>query len=300
MTGPDIVRLQRSTVAFWDVAGSTALYRAAGNQTAERLIRTTLARARVCGEEQGGRVVKPTGDGLMLDFPDPDAAARACREAQRTAQAPLEPGAPALQLRMGFCEGEVVERDGDLFGDCVNLAARLCERARPGFILTTGEVGALLGAELRPTLRPFGETLLKGITGAVSVVQVLWNDQTNTVFIERPVAGSSSCCLELRYQGTALKLSPKWLPITLGRATTCTLVVPAPNASRLHLRIDYRGDQFVLTDESSNGTYVRLGHRPDDQPAYVRNDSFHLIGSGALGLGATPDGDPHAIEFSVG
>ena len=84
----------------------------------------------------GGRIVKTTGDGVLLEFPTVVAAVRSCLESQRT-MAEREATLPAerrMQFRMGIHVGEVMVDDGDIFGDTVNIAARIQESAEAGGI----------------------------------------------------------------------------------------------------------------------------------------------------------------------
>lgn len=303
MKNRDIVCLTRSTVAFWDIVDSVKLYHSYGDQLAERWVRLLLRRLTTIAEDKGGKVVKPTGDGLMVDFPSPDQAARACIEAQRASVMPVEEGAPKLEVKMGFCEGDVVSRDNDLFGNCVNMASRLgCQLARAGHILTTGEVAQQLSPEMQSYLDEFDEATIKGVANEVNVVQVLWKARTKDTrtLISRPIRRKDLqfSCIELRYRGATMTLSPEQMPITVGRAPTCTLAVPAPKASRLHLKIEHVRGKFQIADESSNGTYVLSSSDPG-HPIYVRNEVLPLTGKGTIGLGANPEGDAHAIEFSV-
>src|SRR4029450_2459562 len=86
--------------------------------------------------EHGGRTVKTTGDGMVLEFPSATSARRGAVEVQRAMGmrnlylAPDE----RLELRVGINLGDVIIEGGDLFGDGVNVAARLETLAEPGGI----------------------------------------------------------------------------------------------------------------------------------------------------------------------
>src|SRR3712207_1735464 len=80
-----------------------------------------------------GRVVKTTGDGFLVEFSSPVEAVRCAAEVQEAlaAKASQEPS-HALQLRIGINLGDIIiEEDGDIYGDGVNVAARLEQMAGP-------------------------------------------------------------------------------------------------------------------------------------------------------------------------
>ncbi len=85
--------------------------------------------------------------------------------------------------------------------------------------------------------------------------------------------------------------------LTIGRTGENNLVVPQAMVSRQHARLDYRGGRFVLTDYSTNGTYIV----PDrGATAMVHRDSVQLSASGFLGLGeAVTAGAPSTIRYET-
>ncbi len=85
--------------------------------------------------------------------------------------------------------------------------------------------------------------------------------------------------------------------ITIGRDTQNRLVVNHPKVSRIHARIQMIKDGFVLTDHSSNGTYV---HPDDSDIVVLKRGKWILKGDGTIYLGkaATPDA-PNAIRYHI-
>ena len=88
----------------------------------------------------GGRIVKTIGDGLLLEYPTVVAAARACIETQRimAEHDAMLPADRRMRFRIGLHVGEVMVDEDDIFGDTVNVAARLQELAEPGGIALSG------------------------------------------------------------------------------------------------------------------------------------------------------------------
>src|ERR671911_119614 len=114
-----------AAVLFADVSGSTKLYEAAGNAVAHAAVESCVNLMKQKTQASKGRVIKTIGDEVMSAFTCADDAADAAIEMQ-LAIAELPPvGNTTLGIRIGFNYGPVVEREGDVFGDAVNLAARL-------------------------------------------------------------------------------------------------------------------------------------------------------------------------------
>jgi adenylate cyclase len=119
-------------------------------------------------EAHGGRVIKSTGDGILAEFASVSAAVNCAIELQRQLAAGENAG-QQLRWRMGVNFGEVIVEDGDIFGDCVNIAARLEGLAEPGGICVSEkvfrEVRALVGA----TFESIGSQKLKNIVEPIHV-----------------------------------------------------------------------------------------------------------------------------------
>lgn len=130
-----------------------------------------------------GSEVKHTGDGLMASFRSVTGGLGAAIEIQRGLAA--DPGfeASRLQVRIGVAADEPVTERGDLFGAAVQLAARLCQRAKPGGILSSAGVHDLaLGKGF--TFGKAGRLRLKGFDEPVTAFEVLWLDESKPA--ERP------------------------------------------------------------------------------------------------------------------
>src|SRR5512135_3391840 len=92
--------------------------------------------------EYGGRIVKTTGDGLLLEFPSVVEAVRCAVDVQR-GMAERNAGVPPerrIEFRVGINVGDIILDGDDIFGDGVNVAARLQALADPGGIMVSGVV----------------------------------------------------------------------------------------------------------------------------------------------------------------
>src|SRR6266446_2052231 len=142
-------RSRLTTVLFADVSGSTRLYGTEGDAAALDAIGRCIERLSQAAESIGGRVLKTIGDEVMVLFPTPDAAASAASEMHAAVDTLPPVNGNKLGVRIGFHSGPVIQRDNDVFGDTVNLAARLVEQAQKGQILTSQETAQQLSPALR-------------------------------------------------------------------------------------------------------------------------------------------------------
>ena len=145
-----------------DVAGYSRLMGADEEGTHERLQAHLRELVTPKIAEHRGRIVKNTGDGFLAEFPSVVDAVRCAVEIQR-GMAVREPEVPEerrIRLRMGINLGDVIAEEHDIFGDGVNVAARLEAQAEPGGICVSGTVRPARAAlpqewwaRLRPVLR---------------------------------------------------------------------------------------------------------------------------------------------------
>ncbi len=161
-----------ATILFVDLAGFTALTEAHGDvdavAIAERFF--TLARQSL---EDGARLVKTLGDGVMIVALEVGAAVTTVL--RLFAAIERAPGFPLA--RAGLHTGPVVERDDDVFGATVNLAARVAAHARSGEILCTGAVAAATTARSES----IGAVHLKNIVKPVELFRLAVPQETAAV-----------------------------------------------------------------------------------------------------------------------
>lgn len=161
------------TILFTDIAGSTNLTQELGDARAMAILRSHDQIVERALAKHGGSEVKHTGDGVMASFVSVVAALRTAVEVQRQVAAATGDNADRLHVRIGLAAGEPVTERDDLFGAAVQLAARLCQRAKPGTILVSNGVqGLALGKGFRFTKR--GSLRLKGFDDPISTFEVAW------------------------------------------------------------------------------------------------------------------------------
>ncbi|MDZ4076192.1 MAG: adenylate/guanylate cyclase domain-containing protein [Hylemonella sp.] len=293
-----------ATVVFADLVGSTSLFERLGDEAASRFVTQLVSMlSEIFGQHQG-RVVKVLGDGLFVVFQHEGAALAACIQVQNHLLEkqirPADSGAP-VELQIGIDSGEVVEIEGDCFGDTVNSAARLADLAGASQILTTDNVWKAIFPVQRAALRSMGPMYLRGKTESSHVYRVEWQagrDGEATMIGRSTIPPRREESLELSHGDRRLQLKAKGDRISLGRASDAALHVNDPRVSRLHATLEWRGGQFVLTDASSFGTWVYLGNQ--DEAVVLRRTECTLVGSGQIVLGcAREDEDAPVIAFSI-
>ena len=299
------------TVLFADLRGSTAMYESLGNTDATAVVTQSITLLAQIVALHEGRVVKTLGDGLMAMFPEAGSAVAAANDMHESLERIGPPGDPTnprtrlvpLRLQVGLARGEVIEMQGDVFGDAVNVAARLIDHAGDNETLVTANVLDALDDLEQARFRSLDRMQLRGRVEPVHVyvlesAQRRFGDTQATAFGDiAPVApepeGIRLIWMDLNriYAGVSL-------PVILGRSPQATYIIDDTRVSRSHARIVWHGGTFQLTDLSYNGTYVRFDHDPE--VISLRRGSCTLHGSGVIGLGGSPtDATSASVRFEI-
>ena len=283
-------------VLFADISGSTRLFETLGDERAAACVGRSLAiLARVCAD-CGGRVMRTTGDGALCLFETADAALRASRLMQEKTdqQQELSESGPGIHIGCHF--GPVLESAGDLYGDAVNLAARVAGLAQDGQVITTADTVAMLSPALAERTRKLDRVPVKGKRAAVTIFEFLWRDTEDITALGTRTEHGRAAHLVLRYEGREWCFAGPG-ELSFGRDIACDVVVGGRKASRRHARIERRRDKFVLADQSSNGTWVQFAG--EEQVVVLRREDLMLRASGLIGFGHSPHDEQDApVAFS--
>src|SRR5207237_6574886 len=167
--------LSRRLVAVWfaDIVGYSA--RAAEDEAgALRLVEILQTLSRETVRRFGGRVVKFLGDAVLAEFPSTDLAVRAAVALNIEYADKSTASGGAHRLRIGVHVGDVaVGADGDLYGDAVNVAARIQEAAEPGQVVLSRDVWQQLRSRRDFRFQSLGDRSLKGIARTTLYVVTL-------------------------------------------------------------------------------------------------------------------------------
>jgi len=289
-------QLSEVSVLFADVSGSTKLYETAGDAVAHAAVEKCVSIMRDKTLNAKGRVIKTIGDEVMSAFPTADQAADAAIEMQ-SAISELPPvGNTQIGIRIGFNHGPVVERDGDVFGDAVNLAARLAGVATKGQIITARDTVMLMSPMLKAATRAITTIQVKGKAQEIQVYELIWqqSEDMTTLASQKSVYKPKNAKLRLIVQGSELVLSTERPAVALGRDASADLVIKERMASRAHGKIERRLDKFILTDHSANGTFVTI---EGDKEIVLRREEFTLRGHGWIAFGQSRASATDVVEF---
>ena len=158
-----------AAVLMADVVGYSRLMEAdeAGTLAAVRERRTSVFEPIV--DAHGGRIVKEMGDGILIEFGSAVNAVTAAIELQRRMAEENErlPQTGRIVLRIGINLGDVIDENGDIYGEGVNIAARLESLSEPGGVCISAKVHEEVRGKLASTFEDMGEQTVKNISRPV-------------------------------------------------------------------------------------------------------------------------------------
>jgi class 3 adenylate cyclase len=288
-------------ILFADVSGSTRLYEALGDAKARQLVSRCIQLMTASTEKYGGALIKTIGDEVMCRFPSADQAAGAALDMQeQVAKASISEGGFNLAIHVGFHFGPVVIEENDIFGDAVNLASRMVNLSKRDQVLTTGQTVAALSPKWQKASRQVDRAAVRGKKEEIDVYELVWQEAEVTRITGKawalPQTGPAGI-LRLRMGAQEIEISETHPSATVGRAEQNDFVLKGDLISRLHARIDYRNRRFILSDQSTNGSWVVDAAGKE---SIVRHDTHVLTGSGAISFGHIPaQGQPDLLHYQV-
>ena len=286
---------RKTTVMFATFVGLDKVAEAAGESAARDAVARCLERIGGAAVSCGGRLAKTMRDKGMILIATPDSAADAA-VAIHTAvgEFPAVAGAK-LSLGIGFQYGPVIQKATDVFGDTVNLAARLGEQAAQGQVITSLETANALSPIYRPWLRKLGTVDVKGRSDQVEICELVWRaDDSATLISRRRVTTAATQKLKLKYRGGEVVRRREKDAVIVGRDPASGLVVDNDQVSRHHCTIERRGDKFIIADTSSNGTYVTI---QGEKEVLLQREELTLSKRGWIAFGQPKAASKEAVEF---
>lgn len=161
-------------ILFTDMVGSTKMTQELGDAAAMDVLQVHDTIVRDALQKQGGREVKHTGDGIMAAFVSVAGSITCAIDIQQgISDHNLTGSNHDLRVRIGLCAGEPVEKNQDLFGTSVQLAARICDHAAAEEILVAHTVKELSAGKGFKFGEP-DEVLLKGFAAPTTIISVIW------------------------------------------------------------------------------------------------------------------------------
>ena len=289
-------------VMFADVAGSTAMYENMGDDLARERIFKALNTLISISKRHSGKLVKTIGDEILVYFYDADMAILAARTIQETMEDDRSPETIGVSIRIGMQYGSAILEEGDIYGDTVNVAARIAGMASARQILCTQEVSfRLKSPELSNNMRPYDRLRVKGRSEPIDVHIFSWEDEgdiTNMATASNftnPARQEQVQTLKITHGNSSFTIPSSETSFILGRGKDCDMNVQGDLISRHHTRLEYRRGKFIITDQSTNGTFLKT---KEGQEVFLRREEFTLFGSGHISLGRKVDmRDYNLIQF---
>lgn len=163
-------------VLFTDIVGSTAYFEQRGDVEGLALVHRHNELLFPLVDAWRGRIVKTIGDAIMAVFDHVDDAVAAAVAMQQTLAADARGGREAIHIRIGLHVGQVLKDKDDVFGDTVNVAARVNSACAPDEVLVTDAVVAALPAEHHFVTAPRPAIAAKGKAAPVPAFAIIWDD----------------------------------------------------------------------------------------------------------------------------
>jgi adenylate cyclase len=283
-------------IMFADVVGSTRIYEVMGDLRARDMVLTCVEIMRSATEQNHGTVIKTIGDEIMATFPTANDALNAASRMQHDIRthAELRVEGQPIAIRIGGHFGPVVLENRDIFGAAVHTANRMTSQAKAGQVMVTSAIVERLAPEWQSAVRQIDVATLKGKTSEDELYEVLWQKEDATSMLPAIALGAAASRekkqhprrLRVRFQGQEILLDDSRTSIAIGRAEENDVVIKGNLISRLHAKIEFNRNKFVLIDQSTNGTFVTTR---EGEEAFVRRDSMQLKGEGMIGFGRVPE-----------
>lgn len=285
-----------AAVVMADISGSTPLYEREGNAAAAAAINARIARMREAVGDYQGTFVSAKGDDVLCWFQDAHNAVDAAY-----AMAAMQDAA-GLTVHAGAQWGPFVHHGGDIFGTCVNEAARLCSLAKSGEIVMGDDLYQALPPEGRKGLVEMSSVRLKGLGTEMRIFsrQVEKPGGSQTVIFEldpdlvQRATPSVDALFEFNGQEWRLDASRG---LKLGRMHTNDMAINVPTVSREHGTISFHNGLVEYADHSSAGSYIQIG---GNEEFSVFRRSVVINGEGSISLGGPHSSGEHPkIRFRV-
>lgn len=279
-------------VMFIDICGSTKLFEKVGDQYALLLTTNCLSRMNALISKQDGIVHESRGDGLLCSFASVEIALQTAQSIREALQS------DPLSVHAGLHYGHTIVSDDNIYGDTVNVAARLVDFAKDDEIILSEDAFEQLPISGRQHILALGQVRVKGKDQLIRIYLSAYQGLDPTLIrgtFMSAIGGSIK--LNLIYRNRTYQLKSSAAFIVLGRYETCDLIVQHDYVSRRHATIECKRGKFFIQDHSSNGTYI---NDQTQQCFFLRRDMMQLRDNGLISLGIEPHKQlDHIIKYHL-
>jgi len=287
-------------ILFADVVGSTQMYDKFGDTKASETVAVCLDVMKDATHQFNGTVIKTIGDEVMSTFPSVDEAMGAASQMQKRISNDQDDGEDHIpfSIRIGCHYGPVVQERNDIFGAAVHTANRMTSQAKSRQVVISGSTVEHMTPEWKAQTRQIDVATVRGRLDEVALFELLWQPEEATSMLptiewESKIRKASKVTVSFR--DNTVIVNDRNKSINLGRAEDNDLVIKGNLISRIHAKVEMRRGNFILIDQSTNGTFLQ---NAQGEETFVRRDSITLVGEGIIGLGRVANpGTPLAIHF---
>ena len=264
---------------FADVAGSTQLFEVLGDDQARTAIAETLELLTNVINGHNGTVIKTIGDEVMCTFPEPDDSANAATEMQETledANEMREEG-PEIKIRIGMHFGPALLEGGDVFGDAVNVAARMAAQAKGGQIITTKTTIDLLDPVTQASSRFVDHAPIKGKKDVIEIYEIIWQESDVTTMatdVGKSQEQQDQVSLEVSYNKISVVVNQDKSGLMMGMGEDADEIQTVLDDLRKH-----NVDMLTL------GQYLQPSKHHYPVKRYVEPKEFDQLGDYAKSIG---------------
>jgi class 3 adenylate cyclase len=277
--------IQTLTLLFADISKSSHIYEVLGDQKAQDLIGGILTRLTEIAIQFSGKVVKTVGDSIICIFHSTDNAVEAAKSMQLMViqWTSVAPNMSPVNIHIGIHHGSVVSKNNEVFGEAMNIAARVTDYAKPRQIVATRQVVDQLSRHSCRCEKYLSKITAKNISGEIELFEIVFESQQTTMVLDsRKLADAICSCLHLIKDGQEIIVDVQRPVISIGREDFNDIVIKYSWISRTHAYIENRSGAFIVNDKSTNGTYI---YPSDSEPIYINKGEHRLVGKGVILLG---------------
>jgi class 3 adenylate cyclase len=271
------------TILFADISNSSNIYEVLGDQSAQETVGKILNRLSDITAQYDGKVIKTIGDAVLSTFPSTDNAITAAKSMQMAMTTDtFNNNLAHINIHIGIHHGPVVIENEDIFGDAVNIAARVVDYANPRQIITTRASIENLPDNSSHFTKYITKITAKNISGELELFEIIFEDQNATMVIDcRKLSKLCSSLYLLRGEQSIIVDVQKPV-VSVGREDFNDITIQYSWISRTHAYIENQNGVFMVKDKSTNGTFI---YPEDAAPVYINKGEHPLSGKGVIIFG---------------
>jgi len=273
------------TILFADISNSSNLYELLGDQAAQEIVGKILNRLSDLTLKFEGKVIKTVGDAIIATFPSTHNSIEATKSMQiaMTGDMSGDTSLPQINIHIGLHHGPVVMDNEDIFGDAVNVTARVVDYANPRQILATRAAIENLPEDSSHFTKYITKITAKNISGEIELFEIIYEDQNTTMVIDTRKLSKALCsCLYLDRGDHVIIVDVQKPVVSVGREDFNDITIQYSWISRTHAYIENQNGVFMVKDKSTNGTFI---YPEDAAPVYINKGEHPLSGKGLIIFG---------------